>query len=267
MSIHVHKVGVNKTLGQQSDRPYGNTTINDIDESMIGDFRPDSENIETNLYDNNAAAGDSRPLRRFNGITHNDSAPHNFQFDGTDDYLGAASSSYGGNPFVMNAANAFCLAQWVKYNNVNHFAFVLNDGSDEVIVLDLNSSSGHKATVTVLSATYSVDNATTFNFTFADDTWYYIALTHDGAGNYKFYVNGSFVGSSAIGRCSGTIALEIGKYGNSYSGAGTKIGHVHVDEGYGDNSDKMMPSYLIRQRFLYTHKMHSDRIYGNTFQA
>jgi hypothetical protein len=250
MSIHAHKTGLNKTLGQQSD---GIVTTD-----LTGNFIP-TAGIETLYWDNQVSSGLN--LRRFNGITHNNSTPHNFQFDGTDDYLGAASTGYGGSAFTVNAAAAFTLCQWVKYNNVTHFAFVSDDGEGlEYITLDLNSSSEHKASVSVLSSTYGAYDTTTFNFTFADDTWYYIALTHDGAGNYKFYVNGSFVGSSAIGRCDNSGALEIGKSGSSASGAGTKIGHVHVYTAAITNSQ-------VRQNFLATHDINNTRVYGATYTA
>jgi len=244
MSVTIHRTGLNKTTGQQSDAI--------VTDNLVGDFQPNA-GIESAYWDNQKSGQNN--LRRFNSITHNNSAPHNFQFDGTDDYLGAASGSYGGDPFNVNAANAFTLAQWVKYNAVNHFAFVLTNGSSESIVLDLNSSTSNKAEVTVTSTNYSVSAATTFNFTFADDSWYYIALTHDGAGNYKFYVNGSFVGSSGIGRCADNGALEIGKSGSSYTGAGTKVGHIHVYSAALTNSQ-------IRQNVLASHKTHSDRTYG-----
>tara|TARA_Y100000593_G_scaffold89151_1_gene172711 strand:+ start:390 stop:1139 length:750 start_codon:yes stop_codon:yes gene_type:complete len=249
MSIHVHKTGLNKTLGQQSD---GIVTAN-----LTGNFDP-SSNVETSYWQNQVAEG--RSLRRFNSITHNNSAPHNFQFDGTDDYLGAASSGYGGLPFNVNAANAFTLAQWVKYNAANHQAFILSNDSDEMTTLDLNANTSNKAYLTVMSSTTSVSDGLTFDFTFSDDTWYYIALTHDGSGNYVFYVNGSFIGTSDMGKSAFNGALRIGRSGSNYTASGTKVGHVHVYSAVLTNSQ-------IRQNFLATHEINSDRIYGATYQA
>lgn len=247
MSVHIHKVGINKTLGQRSDAV--------ISADLIGDFQP-SAGINSAYWDNQASGNNN--LRRYNSITYNNSTPHSFQFDGTDDYLGEASEGYGGSAFNVNAATAFTLAQWVKYNNVNHYAFIIDDGSNETLVLDILTSND-KSTLTISSSSNAVSDSTTFsNFTFSDDTWYYITLTHDGGGNYKFYVNGSFVGPSAIGECTANQALTIGKYSSNYTGAGTKIGHVHAYTVELSNS-------RIRQNFLATHKIHSDRIYGGTY--
>ena len=75
MSILIHKTGVNKTLGQQSDAI--------VASDLVGDFQP-SVGIETAYWDNQVSGGNN--IRRFNGITHNSPAPHNFEFDGTNDY-------------------------------------------------------------------------------------------------------------------------------------------------------------------------------------
>ena len=78
MSIHVHRAGLNKTLGQQSDAI--------VSTNLIGNFVPSNIGGDSNAWDNLVDSGNN--LRRYNGITHNNSAPHNFEFDGTDDYLG-----------------------------------------------------------------------------------------------------------------------------------------------------------------------------------
>ena len=111
MSIQVHKTGLVKTLGQQSD---GIVTSN-----LIGNFNPSSIGSDANAWDNLVTNG--KNLRRYNGITHNNSTPHNFQFDGTDDYLGAASTGYGGDPFNVNIGNAFTILVWFKHNNVTSY--------------------------------------------------------------------------------------------------------------------------------------------------
>jgi len=250
MSVHVHKTGLNKTLGQQSDAI--------VTVSLVGDFQPNA-GIETAYWDNQVSGGNN--LRRFNSITHNNSAPHNFQLDGADDYLGEASSGYGGSAFTVNAAAAFTLCQWVKYNNVDHFCFDISatDGS-EVFTLDI-ATSGDTASISVMSTANSVTNGTTFSsFTFSDDTWYYVAITHDGSGNYNFYVNGSYIGSSTIGKCAANQPLQIGTERSNYSGAGTKIGHVHVYTAALTNSQ-------IRQNFLATHVINNTRVYGATYTA
>ena len=250
MSIHVHKTGLNKTLGQQSDTIVATS-------NLIGNWDP-SAGIQTEYWENQVSGGNH--LRRFNSITHNNSAPHNFQFDGTDDYLGVASTNYGGSAFNVNAANAFTLAQWVKYNAANHQAFILSNDSDEMTTLDLNANTSNKAYLTVVSTTTSVSDGLTFDFTFSDDTWYYIALTHDGSGNYVFYVNGSFIGISGMGKSAFNGALRIGRNDSNYTAAGTKVGHVHI-------YDVALTNSQIRQNFLASHKINSDRIYGATYTA
>ena len=249
MSIHVHKTGLVKTLGQQSDAI--------VTANLVGDFQP-SAGVQTAYWDNQVSGGNN--LRRFNSITHNNSAPHNFQFDGTDDYLGAASTGYGGSPFNVNAGNAFTLAQWVKYNAANHQAFTLSNDSDEITTLDINVNTSTKAYLTVMSSTTSVSDGATFNFTFSDDTWYYITLTHDGSGNYVFYVNGSFIGASGMGKSAFNGALRIGKNYSNYTAAGTKVGHVHI-------YDAALTNSQIRQNFLASHDMHNNRVYGATYTA
>ena len=102
MSIHVHKTGLNKTLGQQSD---GIVTAN-----LTGNWIP-STGIQTAYWENQVSGGNN--LRRFNGITHNNSTPHNFQFDGTDDYLGESAEGYGGSDaFTVDVDEAYTIAYY-----------------------------------------------------------------------------------------------------------------------------------------------------------
>tara|TARA_Y100000310_G_scaffold88990_1_gene86112 strand:- start:443 stop:1213 length:771 start_codon:yes stop_codon:yes gene_type:complete len=256
MSICIHKTGLNKTLGHQS------TAGAIVTDDLIGNFKPDT-GINDEYWDNQVAGGMN--LRRYNSITHNNSTPHNWQFDGSDDYLGEASTGYGGSPFTVDIGAAYTLAQWVKYNNGDHYAFNIgNTLGDEIIALDINDGSApvnHLATITVMSSTNLVTDATVFtNFSFVDDTWYYIALTHHGDGNYDFYVNGCYIQSSDIGKGSGTYPLEIGKYDSAYTIGSTKVGHVHV-------YDAALANSQIRQNFLATHEINSDRIYGATYEA
>jgi hypothetical protein len=123
-----------------------------------------------------------------------------------------------------------------------------------------------------------IDYATFSSFAFVDDTWYYVALTHDGGSLYTVYVNGSYIGS-----LTSTYALtEDGSMVNavecgainvdgtiSYSGAGTKIGHIHVyDEDAGGSQPggvSCLTNSQVRQNFLASHDMHNNRIYGATY--
>jgi len=269
MSIHVHKTGLNKTLGQQSDAI--------VTTGLTGNFIP-TAGIETLYWDNQVSSGLN--LRRFNGIAHSTTDPDHFLLDGTNDYLGKAATSYGGNPFTLNPSNAFTIAQWVKYNNVNHILFYMSvDGAvsesitpsvySRVILEILTSNDQCKLTVVSTAGGPPPEetsaNTTFSNFTFSDDKWYYIALTYNGSDEYKLYVNGSFVGSNAVREANNENQIvEIGAKNivntKSYSGAGTKVGHVHVYTAELTNSQ-------LRQNFLASHSVNNARIYGATYTA
>ena len=259
MSIYIHKTGINKTLGQQSD------TI--ISADLIGDFQPDA-GINSAYWDNQASGNNN--LRRYNSITHNNSTPHNFEFDGTDDYLGEASEGYGGSSFNVDAAGDFTIAQWVKIPNGKSHYVNITDATNTAwcrISIYIDNSGGSLIGLNVVEGASDESAYAPYNSTaLVPDTWYYIAVTHDGSGNYKTYVNGSTQDNSlgsttfALGASSANNALVIGKETSSYSGASIKLGHVHVYTAALTNSQ-------IRQNFLATHKIHSDRIYGGTYTA
>jgi len=275
MSIHAHKTGLNKTLGQQSDAI--------VTTDLTGNFIP-TAGIETLYWDNQVSSGLN--LRRLNGVTHSTTDPDHFLLDGTDDYLGKASSGYGGTALELGGGTRpFTLGQWFKYNNVNHYIFYCGTGAyvsldgppsggyySYILLEVLTSNDQCKLTVrdaNDMSGDENVTAVTFSSFTFADDTWYYVALTHDGAADYSVYVNGSFIGSLtstyAMDYGTDTNAIECGAKNIdatlSYSGAGTKIGHIHVYEnGY-------LTASQVRQNFLATHDMHDARIYGGTYTA
>jgi len=265
-----------KTLGQQSDAI--------VTTDLTGNFIP-TAGIQTNYWDNQVSSGLN--LRRFNGIGHSTTDPDHFLLDGSNDYLGKASGSgYGGDPIQLGGGTRpFTLGQWFKYNNVNHYIFYCGTGAYvsldgppageyPYILLEVLTSND-QCKLTVRSESDGMGGgapsttATFSSFTFVDDTWYYVALTHDGAADYSVYVNGNFIGSLtstyALTYGTGTNAVECGAKNIdasiSYSGAGTKIGHIHVYEnGY-------LTASQVRQNFLATHDMHDARIYGGTYQA
>ena len=262
-----------KTLGQQSDAI--------VTTDLTGNFIP-TAGIQTNYWDNQVSSGLN--LRRFNGIGHSTTDPDHFLLDGSNDYLGKASGSgYGGDPIQLGGGTRpFTLGQWFKYNNVNHYIFYVGSGTyvslgeppageySYILLEVLTSNDQCKLTVRnpAEGGGSAPSNTATFSsFTFVDDTWYYVALTHDGASDYSVYVNGSFIGSLtstyALSYGTDTNAVECGAKNIdaslSYSGAGTKIGHIHVYEnGYLTNSQ-------VRQNFLATHDIHDNRIYGTTY--
>ena len=269
MSIHVHRAGLNKTLGQQSDAI--------VTSNLVGDFQPNT-GIVAAYWDNQVVGGNN--LRRFNSITHNNSAPHNFQFDGVNDYLGKATTGYGGSSFTLNPSSAFTIAQWVKYNNLNHILFYMAaDGADvgssppptmySRIILEILASNDQCKLTVVSTAgappSETSANTTFSNFTFSDDKWYYVTLTYNGSNEYKLYVNGSFVGSNAVREADNeNQVIEIGAKniaGNiSYSGAGTKVGHVHIYTAELTNSQ-------VRQNFLASYAINNTRVYGEAYTA
>lgn len=255
MSINVHKTGLNKTTGQQSDAIY--TT------NLTGNFDPSSIGSNANAWDNLVSGG--KNLRRYNGITHNNSVPKNFGFDGTNDYLGEASSGYGGDPFYVNGRNAFTLAQWYKHvNNARHVAFGLTYSGSDVVILWTGERINNQMTLEDAGG----GRADFTNFTFSNNTWYYVAVVHHGSNQFSFFVNGSLIGAGSVNITDSTGStggaadgVQIGKTaGSTYTQANIKVGHVHVYSTALKNSQ-------IRQNFLATHEINSDRIYGATYTA
>lgn len=246
MSVHVHKTGLNKTLGQQSDAI--------VTSDLTGNWIPGT-GVNTHYWDNQVSSGNN--LRRFNSLATG-SSPNHWIFSQTNDYLGEAESGYGGSAFTVNTANAFTLAQWFKNDNgQQHIAFVLGYSSTDVVKLEISNTVSNKAVLTVYSQT-----PVTFDYTFADDTWYYIALVYDGSNGWSFFVNGSFVASSTITESAQTSVLQIGKLAGSatYSAATIKLGHVHVYDAAITNSQ-------LRQNFLATQSINDARTYGATYTA
>ena len=246
MGVHVHKTGINKTLGQQSDAIF--TT------SLVGNWIPGT-GVNTHYWDNQVSGGNN--LRRFNSLATG-SSPNHWIFSQTNDYLGKAESGYGGSAFTVNTANAFTLAQWFKNDNgQQHIAFCLEYSNNDNLKLDISIGASNKATLTVTGA-----SGVAFDYTFADDTWYYIALVYDGSNGWSFFVNGSFVGSTTITENAATCNLMIGKLASAgtYSAATIKLGHVHVYTAALTNSQ-------LRQNFLASHSVNNSRTYGATYTA
>lgn len=251
MSIHVHKAGLSKTTGQQSDAIYST--------SLTGNWIPGT-GVNTHFWDNQVSSG--KNLRRINTVATG-SSPSHWIFSGTNDYFGAASSSYGGDPFGVNTYNAFTLAQWFKNDSgVTHVAFSLVYSASNVAKLIISQpySTANKARLTV-----GTETPVEFDYTFADDTWYYISLVYAGSNVWSFFVNGSFVGSSTIATDGiDSPELHIGRDAMTspvvYSGGTIKLGHVHVYSAALKNSQ-------LRQNFLASHVINNTRVYGATYTA
>ena len=242
----IHKTGLNETLGQKSSELYST--------NLIGNFDP-TAGIASTHWTNQAA---SNALRRYNGITFNTSTPKNFQFDGTNDFLGEASSGYGGTAFTINTGSAFTVAQWFKHKNIyRHIAFAMINGSSDV----LNLSTGQYV-VNKMSVRNSSGSRIDFDYTFSNDTWYYIALVYQGSNSYGFYVNGSFVGSGTLSTSSVSGAIvQIGKFaGNTYTQSGIKVGNIHA-------YSSALGGSALRQNFLATQSINNLRRYGDNYTA
>ena len=257
MSIHIHKTGLVKTLGQQSDAI--------VSTNLIGNFVPSNIGSDSNAWDNLVDSGNN--LRRYNGITHNNSAPHNFEFDGTDDYLGEASSGYGGSAFTVAFQNAYTISQWVFLPNTwssgkSHYLFYFYEDSSNYVMFQIDSasveihsytSSGNLANLSMVTGGFSASTN--------KNKWVYYTITHNGSGAYKCFVNGTFLGKQSTSAPSATAkALTVGRYGSSYTSANVKVGHIHVHSSELTNSQ-------IRQNYLASHYMHNTRVYGDTALA
>ena len=250
MSIHAHKTGINKTTGQQSDAI--------VTDNLTGNWIPGT-GVNTHYWDNQVGSGLN--LRRFNTVATG-SSPNHWIFSGTNDYFGSAETGYGGDPFRIDSSSAFTVAQWFKNDSgVVHVAFSLVYSSSNVAKLIISQSGGtaNKAKLTVGSET-----PVEFDYTFADDTWYYISLVYAGSNIWSFFVNGSFIGSATIDNSGGSSGteLQIGRDGGSsvYSGGTIKLGHVHVYSAALKNSQ-------LRQNFLASHVVNNTRVYGATYTA
>ena len=252
MSIFAHKTGINKTTGQQSDAIYST--------SLTGNWIPGT-GVNTHFWDNQVGGGLN--LRRFNTVATG-SSPNHWVFSGTNDYFGSAETGYGGDPFSIDTGSlggGFTVTQWFKNDSgVVHVAFSLVYSSSNVAKLIISQSGGtaNKAKLTVGSET-----PVEFDYTFADDTWYYISLVYAGSNVWSFFVNGSFVGASTIST-SGSVGteLQIGRDAatSTYSGGTIKLGHVHVHSAALKNSQ-------LRQNFLASHVINNTRVYGATYTA
>lgn len=259
MSIHVHKTGLNKTLGQQSDAV--------ISTNLIGDF-----NIkfgQASSYWSNQVSG-STALRRYNGISLVlSSHPYYYQFDGTDDYLGAASSGYGGTAFTVAFQNAYTVGQWVYLpsswgSGKKHVLYYIGSDSSNFIAFMIDNTTMQIHSYTS-SGNYAPGSFSSLNLTNNRSKWLYHTVTHNGSGVYSYYVNGSFIGSINANYAPSATADEfnVGYFSDAYNetttytSAGVRVGHIHVHSSELTNSQ-------IRQNYLASHDMNNVRYFGDT---
>ena len=238
---------------------------------LIGNFIP-STGIQTAYWENQVSSG--KHLRRFNGITHVNSAPHHFTFDGSNDYLGEASSGYGGDPLQWDIGTAFTCCGWFQKSASDYiypFAMKVSTANrwytqiqnDEDVRLWVEASNN--------DTFWTVDKFRDHEG-LAADRWFYFCVSHDGSGYWKVYLNGGILfttkdtapssGSHTARDPSGTAPIHIGKrsYGTAYSNSGSKCGHLHM-------YDRQLKDSEIRQNFLASHDIYDARIYGRTYTA
>ena len=255
MSVHVHKTGLNKTLGHQSDDIFST--------NLIGEFRASTGGDQTHHWVNQTGGN---ALRKFNSIAKTNSGSlHYWIPDGTNDYLGEASSGYGGSPFLVNTNAGFTIAQWYYHGtNLVHpfFSFFHFSGLYSYTYAETGIAVANKISV---QPRLGVSTLHTFDFTLVNAKWYYVALTYSGVGhNWTLFINGSFIEQiTQTGPSSGSVALNIGLVQTasggslSYSNNGIRFSDVHVYSAELKNSQ-------IRQNFLAGHDINNLRYFGTS---
>ena len=253
MSIHVHKTGLNKTLGHQSDAIFST--------NLAGEWRASTGAAQTHYWVNQTGGN---ALRKFNGISKTNSGSlHYWAPDGTNDYLGVASSGYGGSPFTVNTNNAFTIASWYYHlSNLVHpfFSFPHSALPLSELYLETGVAVANKIS---LAPTVGV-GVSTFDFTLVNAKWYYVALTFDGTNKWTLFINGSFIGEATqADGGNGAQALSVGALevgfgaGLTYSSNNVRFSDVHVYTAALTNSQ-------IRQNFLAGHDINDYRHFGTS---
>ena len=192
MSILVHKVGINKTLGQKSD--YANSSWRD---SLVGEFLASSglsgggglgEEGSGDIWAN--SVGGQNDLRAFNGLVINSiESPYHASFDGNNDYIWNTSTGYGGNPFTVDLSADFTIGQWVRCNTGTAFTVcVQTSGSTGALYTTLNSLQW-----TVYGNGGSATTSAIAGYSMKANTWHFLSMSHDRSEGYvNIYLDGKF---------------------------------------------------------------------------
>lgn len=197
MSILVHKVGINKTLGQKSDYLEGTTSLPRTDsngwrDSLVGEFLAGSglSGGGSDIWGN--SIGGQNDLRGFNGIIFNTSSiPYHASFDGNNDYIWNTSTGYGGNPFTVDLSADFTIGQWVRTNHLHGLY------SPTVCVQTGTNGGWMRSTIGTdgrwtVAASGSVSGQTKLS-SVSGDKWFYLSMSHDRSeSRVDVYVDGAF---------------------------------------------------------------------------
>ena len=246
----IHKTGLFATLGQKANAI--------VSADLIGNFIPD-QGIAATHWTNQAAVN---ALKRFNGITYNSSSPENFQFDGSNEYLGEAEEGYGGNPFNVAFQNAYTIGQWVYLPNTwtsgnIHILFYFYEDSSNYVMVQIDASVVELHSYTSSGNLANSSLSPNFSARTQRNKWVYYTITHSG-GTYKLFANGTFIGKASTNAPTATAKpLTVGRYGSSYTSANVKVGHIHVYSSALSNSQ-------IRQNYLAIASPTNTRLYGET---
>ena len=256
----IHKTAINATQG------YKSSSIHPT--NLIGNFVP-SQGINSTHWDNQEV---ENALRRFNGIAHSSTShPYYYQFDGTNDYLGEASSSYGGDAFYVVFQNAYTISQWV------HLPSTWTTGNKHVMIqlfnTDANQLYAYIDGATMKARSFTSDGnqgpfsiGSVVNLINNRDKWLYHTISHDGSGLYKYYINGTFIDSTDANYAptaqNTNTPLTVGFSpgggdGAFFTSANVRIGHMHVHS-------SELGSSQIRQNYLASQDVNNTRYFGDT---
>tara|TARA_R100000278_G_scaffold68642_2_gene54496 strand:- start:775 stop:1665 length:891 start_codon:yes stop_codon:yes gene_type:complete len=296
MSIHIHPTGLNSTLTKSGSAI--------VTRDLIGSFDPGVNIFNTHWQSTTVHSdGTTKAFKLLNGTAPaSGSNPPYVQLDGTNDYLGGATSGYGDYPVELNISNAFTCCGWFKWSSNYHYPFALktldSGGSnlnarfytqiqnDEEVMLWVEAGAGSSKE----SFWYALDRPNSAGgrapkpiFGLTVDKWFYFAVSHDGSGNWKCYLNGSIILDTATQVTTTDVLgqtrdpgdafaealmdptadeLWIGRrsYGSSTYSEAIKIGRQHIYSARLTDSE-------IRQNFLASHDIYDARIYGDNYLA
>ena len=112
-------------------------------------------------------------------------------FDGTDDYLSVPDSA----GWDRSGSDAFTLEAWIKTDAIGTHMTLF----DKPVDLSTDASNYRLELLAsgVLRLHSSSENVDQTSGAVAAGVWQHVAVTHDGAGNVSFYLNGAGVGSHA----------------------------------------------------------------------